>query len=273
VIHVGDREEDIHEVFQEIVDTAEGAVIRCRHNRTTDDPLKRVYDVVRASALLGTHSLEVPRKENQPRRSARVEVRASRVTLTPDPAHYPNRNPLRLTLVEVWEPHPPPGSEALHWRLWTTEEVHTFEEALAIVAIYKCRWRIEDVHLAMKSGCRIEAAQFETAERLSKLVTLCTPIAVRIVALRDGARLHPDMACTEVLSAMEWRALWTYIHKRPAAKKQPPPTLRQVILWIGRLGGHLGRKGDGLPGIRTLWRGFRDLERITRTFQACQALS
>jgi hypothetical protein len=270
LVHVGDREEDSYEVFQEIIEAKEGAVIRCRHNRTTNDPLKWAYDAVRASPLLGTHNLDVPRKENQPKRSALVEIRACPLTLTPDPAHYPQRKALRLTLVEVWEPNPPTGIEALHWRLWTTEAATTYEQALAIVAIYKCRWRIEEVHLAMKSGCRLEAAQFETAERLSKLITLCTPIAVRIVALRDSARLHPNAVCTEVLSAIEWCALWTFLNKRPPAQDQPPPTLRQAILWIGRLGGHLGRKGDGLPGIRTLWRGFRDLERITRTFQACQ---
>jgi hypothetical protein len=33
----------------------------------------------------------------------------------------------------------------------------------------------------------------------------------------------------------------------------------QAARWLGRLGGHLGGKGDGLPGVRTPWRGWRDL--------------
>ncbi|MFH1090746.1 MAG: IS4 family transposase [Pseudomonadota bacterium] len=52
---------------------------------------------------------------------------------------------------------------------------------------------------------------------------------------------------------------WTYIHKKRPQPSIPPPTLKQAIMWIGRLGGHLGRKSDGRPGIRTLWRGLRDL--------------
>jgi hypothetical protein len=36
-------------------------------------------------------------------------------------------------------------------------------------------------------------------------------------------------------------------------------TLGQAVLWIGRLGGHRNRQRDGMPGIRTLWRGLRDL--------------
>ncbi|MFO0947868.1 MAG: IS4 family transposase [Planctomycetota bacterium] len=48
--------------------------------------------------------------------------------------------------------------------------------------------------------------------------------------------------------------------QKPAPLHQPPPTMQQAVLWIGRLGGHLNRKGDGMPGVRTLWRaGMRDL--------------
>ena len=35
-------------------------------------------------------------------------------------------------------------------------------------------------------------------------------------------------------------------------------TIGQAVLWIGRLGGHLNRKRDGMPGVRTLWRGLHD---------------
>jgi len=30
--------------------------------------------------------------------------------------------------------------------------------------------------------------------------------------------------------------------------------------WIAQLGGFLGRKGDGEPGIRTVWRGWQRLQ-------------
>src|SRR5208337_847053 len=41
--------------------------------------------------------------------------------------------------------------------------------------------------------------------------------------------------------------------------KPSQPTIGQAVLWIGRLGGHLNRKRDGMPGVRTLWRGLHDL--------------
>ncbi|MCB1769295.1 MAG: hypothetical protein KDJ31_06280 [Candidatus Competibacteraceae bacterium] len=36
-------------------------------------------------------------------------------------------------------------------------------------------------------------------------------------------------------------------------------TIHQAVLRIGCLGGHLNRKRDGMPGVRTLWRGLQVL--------------
>lgn len=129
-------------------------------------------------------------------------------------------------------------------------------------------WQIEDIHLTMKSGCRIEDLQLETANRLIKAIVLYSAIAVRIVGIRDRVRKTPEVPCTEEVSEDEWRVLWAVHNNRPAPERQAPPTLRQAVLWIGRLGGHLGRKGDGMPGVRTLWRGFRDLQIMVRFYRS-----
>jgi hypothetical protein len=113
--------------------------------------------------------------------------------------------------------------------------------------------------LTLKSGCRAEALELETADRLTKAVMLYSMIAVRIVALRDLARQEPDAPCTTILSDDAWRALYAKFEKKAPDLDTPVPTVRQAILWIGRLGGHLNRKRDGMPGVRTLWRGWRDL--------------
>ena len=265
LIHLGDREEDVHEVFQEIDATGEGAVIRCAQNRRVADARGRAglaHDAVRKSRLLGAVRIDLPRSHGRPARDAvGVQMRACRLRLEP-PAHR-RRRPVEITLVEAWEKHAAPeGLEPLHWLLWTTETVESLEDALAIVEIYKLRWRIEDYHLVLKAGCRVEELQFESAERAAKAIYLYAPAAVRIVALRDLARRQPDAPCTQVLSGAEWRALWTRIHKEAPSRATPPPSLRQAVLWIGRMGGHLGRRGDGMPGVRALWRGWRDLQAL-----------
>lgn len=268
LLHIADREAAIAELFEEIRRQGDDAIIRCRHNRSTDHPLKWAFAAVRAMPSLGTLSVDVPRDDTHPARTARVEVRACRLRL---PVHSAGEPPLELTLLEVWEAQPPPDCKPLHWLLWTTLEVQTLEQAVRVVTWYQCRWRIEDVHLTLKSGYNVEELQFETAERLEKLITLITPLAIRVVNLRDAVRERPEAPCTEVLSDPEWRTLQAYFNKQLPGPQQAPPTLRQAALWIGRLGGHMGRKSDGLPGVRTLWLGFRDLERMTRLFQVCRS--
>jgi hypothetical protein len=268
LIHVMDREGDIHDVLQTIVQSTDGLILRCDHNRRIEHPLEYAHAAVRAAPLLGTVSIEVPRTHEKKARTASVEVRAQRMQIVPNNYRDPRRQPLAITLVELVEVAPPEDVAPLHWRLWTTEPAATLEEALNVARCYSLRWRIEDLHLVLKSGCAVEKLQLETADRLAKAVVLYSAIAVRILHLRDGVRQTPESPCTEVLQASEWRTLWTAIHKQPPAPQQSAPTLRQAVLWIGRLGGHLNRKGDGMPGVRTLWRGWRDLMMLTELFVA-----
>lgn len=271
LIHVGDCENDIHEVFDDIDRAGEGMVIRCGRDRRVvgeNGDGGHAFQMTRQAPLLGKRTIEVPRKHGRPARKAKVEIRSRSITLDPRSPHHPERRPLGLNLVEVWESRPPEGLKPLHWLLWTAEAVDSLEAALRVVEIYKKRWKIEEFHLVLKSGCRIEKLRFETAERIAKAVALYSPIAARIVRLRDLSRLEPEAPCTEVLSETEWRALWTYIHKKAPSRKIRPPTMRQAALWIGRIGGHLGRRGDGMPGVRTLWRGWRDLQIMVEIYSS-----
>lgn len=269
-VHVMDREGDIHEVFESIIQGGHGAVIRVAQNRRVRDEqgqLDKTYAVARAQEPLGQRTVEVRRKGSRKARQAATVVRACAVNLAPNDSHNPQRGPLPLWLVELVEPHAPEGIEPLHWLLWTSEPVRTLDEALNIVGIYEMRWKIEDYHLTLKSGCGVEKLRMHTAKRISKTLAIYAPVAARIVELRDLARLEPKAACTEALSDLEWRALWTAIHKAPPSAKTAVPSIKQAVLWIGRLGGHLGRKGDGMPGVITLWRGLRDLQLLTSMYE------
>ena len=75
---------------------------------------------------------------------------------------------------------------------------------------------------------------------LQPLIALLSVLAVALVNARAAAR-SAELA-VQVLS------VWRYREARPL-------TVREYVLALGRLGGHLNRKGDGLPGWQTLWRG------------------
>ena len=128
------------------------------------------------------------------------------------------------------------------------------------------RWLIEVWHKVLKSGCRIEARQLETAERLERCLTLYSIIAWRVLYATLLARAAPDLPCTALLDADEWQALYCIIHRTPTPPASPP-TLRQAVRWIAQLGGFLARAADGEPGPITLWRGFQHLADHTAMFQ------
>lgn len=273
IIWVGDRENDLHEALADIDYGNESLVIRCNQNRavTTEQGEKSLAHVcVHEAPLLGKIDIDVRRNGKRAARKARLEARATSVTLDPRSPHARKRDPLALNLVEVFETSPPEGCEAVHWMLWTVEPISTLSQVMHIVDIYACRWRVEDYHQVLKSGCRIEDVRFHTAERIALAIALYGPVAVRILQFRDLSRLEAESPCTILLGEIEWRVLYIQIHKRPPKPDISPPSIRQAALWIGKLGGHLGRKSDGMPGITTLWRGWRDLSRLVEFHAALQ---
>lgn len=265
IIHIMDREGDIHEVFTAIRNEGNGAIIRSAWNRRVSEEHKYLRQQAASVKIGGKVIIDVPRKKNQPARKATLEIRWTQVTLAP--SMKLNRTQEKLYVVWAHEPAPPKDIEALDWLLLTTEPVKNLHDASWIIDAYKLRWRVEEFHLTLKSGCKIEAHQFKSAERIMKVLMVLAAIAVRILIMTYLARTEPDSPCTFVLSDAQWRALWTRIHGKRPLSSHPPPTIYQAIMWIGRLGGHLGRRRDGMPGVRTLWKGWRDLELIAALYE------
>ena len=219
--------------------------------------------------MLCRTAVPVDRKAGIPGRLAWVDVRSMRVTLVPDLPKYPYAWSMTWDLVEVYEPAPPPGVEPVHWLLWTREPAAEADEALAVVRGYTCRWPIEEVHLVLKSGCRVEDLRLETWDGLEKAVTVNAAVAARIVSLRDLARESPAAPASQALSADEVEALVCHFGE---GMEPSELTIGQAVLWIGRLGGHLNRKRDGMPGVRTLWRGLHNLTWLVAGFQVSKRL-
>lgn len=277
LVHVMDREGDIHEVLQRISDSPHFAVIRCAQDRSVAGDIDKVFGAIAAAPVFATIEVAVPRaayqpQPNVPQRKAILTVRRVTLTIIPNRQRHPLRQPVTWTLLEVRECNPPAGEEALHWRLWTNLPTTTLDEILEVLKYYGLRWRVEDFHLVFKSGCQIEKLALETAERLIKAATLYSAVAVRLLTVRDLARVEPNAPCTVILTTDEWQALWVRFAKDKLTAATPPPTIVQAVRWIGRLGGHLARKRDGLPGVRTLWRGFRDLSVLAAGFHAGKTL-
>jgi Transposase DNA-binding/Transposase Tn5 dimerisation domain len=270
LIHIMDREGDCQDVMQAIEDAGDSAIIRCVQNRLVEGPIRRAHEAVREQPLLGRDWVEVPRRPGEAKRTAVVEVRSLKVTLKPNHEKYPHAWPMEWSLVEVWEADSPPETEALHWLLWTKEPAATVEEALEVVRNYRKRWPVEEYHLTLKSGCRIEGLQMESWGALQNALVLYAAVATRIVQLRDKSRREPEIDARKMLGEDECEVLRARCD--PKKKVKGTLTLRQAVLWIGRLGGHLNRKGDGMPGVRTLWKGLSALDSMVQGYRLARRL-
>jgi hypothetical protein len=261
---IGDREADVYDRFVQQRPSGVALVVRAAWNRRVDHAERYLWTKVAAQPVVATLTVRVPRRGRQPARQATMNVRWCLVLLGP-PTH---RHAEKLPTVAVWavqalEEQPPAGCAPIAWRLLTTCGVHTAQDAVERVDWYACRGGIEVWHKVLKRGCRIEARQLESAAQLRRCLAIYSVIAWRILYATMLSRAMPEAPCTALLEPAAWQALYGAIHGTATPPAIPPP-LRQAVHWLGRLGGFLGRRGDGQPGVTVLWRGFQHL--TDRTF-------
>ncbi|MGF1613629.1 MAG: IS4 family transposase [Gammaproteobacteria bacterium] len=110
-----------------------------------------------------------------------------------------------------------------------------------------CDYNIEVFHRTLKSGCRIEDRRLGNAESLQACLAIDLVVAWRVMDLTKRGRETPDIPCTVFFEEAEWQALACH-HRQSPQPPETPPTLGEAMRRVAKLGGFLGRKGDGPPG-------------------------
>jgi Transposase DNA-binding/Transposase Tn5 dimerisation domain len=275
-VTVCDRESDMYEFIAKADFLETDYLIRAAYNHWVRAGEKTTYlwEHMETQPVQGKFQLEVEtRKQNKTtklndvcHRVATLEVRFGEVELRRPPKKKVDRSYCHAfaSTYVVWviERNPPQGEEALEWMLLTSVPVHSFDDAMERVQWYKQRWHIENFHKVLKSGCRVEQCRLQTADRLKRYIALTCIIAWRLYWMTHLNRQQPEAPCSTILGDHEWKALYCRINKTKSPCPKAPTT-RQAIRWIAQLGGFLGRKGDGEPGITTLWRGWQRLTDIS----------
>lgn len=276
-VHVSDRGSDIFAYLAACVDRDKHFLVRVRYNRALqwDDPtvpsehpeLAKLLDCARSFAPYpgSTYTVTIPAHDKQPERQATLVLQWQEVVIAPPTAAAPalrQHKPLTVYLVRAWEPNPPPGVEAIDWVLLSSLPVRTLADAKQRVAWYRCRWFCEDYHQCLKTGCRIERSQLDTQADLCRLLGFAIPIAVRLLQLRQTARQTPTVLATHSVAPLMVQIL---AHRQQT--DWHTMTAEQFWRGVARLGGHPGRRRDGPPGWRTVWRGWRYLADLTEGAQ------
>lgn len=272
-VHVSDAGSDCFAYMAACVDQRKHFLVRVAHNRVLSRrDAEPEAEWIKAQKLVDyAHSLEphresayrveVPANKQQPAREAQVVMAWAKVTLSPSsqaPPEERNRLPLTAWVLRVWEPTPPENCEGLEWLLLSSLPVTNLQEAHCRIDWYTCRWLCEDFHQALKTGCKIERSQLNDRADLENLLGFAAPIAVRLLQLRQAARQAPEALANQVVDPLMVKVL--ALHQKIDVQSMTIHTFWQLV---ARLGGFLGRKSDGNPGWRTIWRGWRFLSDLT----------
>ena len=269
-VMVSDRESDVFEFLLSAKKHGVSFAIRANQDRRLYDSPKRLWSELEGQTAKGRFTVEVAAKDKMAAREAELTVRFSTVTLRPPQRLERNRpdnwRPITVQAILAREEHPPEGVEPLEWMLLTDLPVKNIEDAFEKLRWYRLRWLIELYHKVLKSGLHIEECRLQTRERLQRYIALRAVIGWRLLWLSYINRQNPTDECSIVLSEPEWQALYCTIHKTTILPDKAP-TVREVVRWIAKLGGFLGRKSDGEPGIIVLWRGWQRLSDIVDTWR------
>jgi Transposase DNA-binding len=274
-VRVADREADIYEYLTMCKRQGYGFVVRVMQDRIVLDPETGqrdglTWERVAAAEVRGGVVLERRGRDGKPARHAKLLVSFGSLRLqAPErPGHAAGTNPpLDCGFVHAWEPEPPEGVEPLEWLLYHECPASSLSEALPVLRDYATRPLIEEFHKGLKTGLGAERLQLETAARLFAAIAIMSIVALRLLDLKELGRLRPDApAAGSGLDPLELQVLaWE--------TDRTLVTVGDVLLGIGRLGGHMNRKADGMPGWLTLWRGMDRLRTLVRGARLLQRMS
>lgn len=286
IISIADREGDIYELLEKLPSESNKAywLIRCGQQdrlviNQDNDVNSRLWEVVKNTAPIGEIAFTLPAGTTYNRKKSKRKLRKERIVqqvvrthtvhLKPPKRKGKKLNPISINVSHCQEINPPCEEDKIEWFLLTSCPINDAKTALDVIGWYLCRWQIELFFKILKSGCTIEKLQFSTYKATLNCVALYTIIAWRILYLTMLGRSCPDLPCDVVFASYEWQSVYAVSTKKPIPKQ--PPTLHSIILMIAKLGGFLGRRSDGYPGIKVMWIGMQRMKDFAQAWEIFQS--
>ncbi len=140
--------------------------------------------------------------EYRPARNAKLAIRSKTIQI-PAPSYYPNKKPITMTIIHALEENPPKRAKPITWYLLTTMAVENTSDAVTYLNWYAKRWRIEDFHRVLKSGCKIDKLKLKSATRLSRAIAINMVIGWRIMLMTLLGREMPNLPANVLFTDFE----------------------------------------------------------------------
>jgi len=263
LVYVADREADMVEMMRRARELGTPAdwLVRAKHDRClADGEGIKLWDATTSGAPLGEISFTIGGREKQKVREVRQQLWARPVLIGDG-----KKGKIEATCIVAREVGTPAGVKPVEWRLLTSRTAETLEQASELIDWYRARWEIEIYFNVLKNGCEVEELQLSAIDRLERALALFMVVAWRVAYLMRKGRTCPELDAALFFDPDEIRGAHLLAKLKMPAK---PPTLNEVVRLIAQIGGFLGRKGDGEPGVKTIWKGLDQVHASAETLRA-----
>jgi hypothetical protein len=170
------------------------ARLRTEGPSSEEEPQRYLLDEVRSWSAQASRPFQVPASHGRQARSTVVQLAFGTLTVLPPRLEKRfSQEPLQVWAIRVCEAQTPAGEEPLEWMLVTSVSTMTLEQAWERVRWYEHRWVVEEYHPCLKSGCRLEERQVQSADRLIRRLGFAVSarcalaVPARPFAARTGA--------------------------------------------------------------------------------------
>lgn len=261
IINVTDREGDIIELFEWASENNKNGganfIIRSQYDRLIetkategDETTRKLWQKLKKAKPLGDVEFTISTRGDRKARKVKQQLKAVSVTLTPA-----NKNKaIVVNAVMAIEEQPPEGEDPLIWVFITDLPIKTFEDVCKIIEHYLGRWQIELFFKVLKSGCKVEERQLQTADRIKNLIAIFLILAWRVMLTMMLGRICGEMSCADLFAEAEWKSVYKIVNKNKALPRKPPP-LGEFIIMVAKLGGYIVQKNGEPPGVKVMWKG------------------
>jgi hypothetical protein len=272
---IDDREGDIYEKWARLPKHGFHLLSRACHDRAVVGG-GTLFATVAAFPEQHRFTLDLPaRPGKRQARKARLSVRFGKVRVRRPRSCSDPRAPdeIELSAIEVSEIDPPPGEEPITWRLLSTHEVETVEQAMRLIGWYRQRWHVEQLFRTVKrQGLDIEDSSIVEGDVLEKLVVIALIAACQTMQLvLARASPHDTQPASYVFTDRELQvldALQQRLQGRTEKQQNPPRhgTLAWAAWSIARLGGWTGYESDKSTGPITMRDGLERFRAIVQGY-------
>ena len=268
LIHIADREGDFFEFIDTLSSANELYVIRAKHNRHTGekhrDRNKKLFDCVKEMPDIGEIRVTIQDFTTREIRDINLKLKVLKNVFIPPPNNGKEEKNIhayeaaQLNVVMAY-------NDTHEWILLTNLPVDSQEEVEEVISIYKVRWHVEDFHKIQKTGYQVDELYLHSSlQAIENALVMAAISACRLYWLIYVGRVENTILANKLFEAHEWKSVYVYF-KEPIPEE--PPTLKEVILRIARLGGYKLAKVASLPGAKTMWIGFQKFSAISVMYE------